>query len=563
MTTSRKDYLLARSRGVITGAEHGLLTTRAPEAVMIDEQRRAGRVHQQHLGAQQAANALLAQHFATQSGMASSLQELERSSLRQIGALEDLGHGVSEVNRSVTEGFGQTVDAVGRVDRTLQHEGELSRAQQEALTRWTVEEMQSGFQDVRGGLDRIDGTLVGGFERVDGTVQREGQLSRAHQEALARRTVEEMQSGFQDVRGGLDRIDGTLVGGFGVVDGALRREARLSREQQEALTRWTVEQMQGGFQNVCGGLQRIDASLVEGFEALGGGLTQLDSTLQQQTGVLDARLQRVGGEIVEAIEGEHLLDRRLSAHISALVMATLKDEGNATREALQAVGRAVVAELAAQGAMERQALQRLSGRLDALSDRLDRRLGQQAELRAREHTRAALRFLREGLCEDAEQALEQACQAFAGYFPAHYLRGVARITTDDPLGSEPHFRRALAQAGACDPSAANAERVIAQLMLGRLAATRSDWSAAQRCFEAVLALEPAHLMATIELAFVIVNDPRHGATPDSRVRVLVHRDERRPGLLDGLSTAVRPLAWYGLALLLADSAPKDAVSALR
>lgn len=480
----KKDYLLARNSGVITGAEHGWFTVKTPEARMLE--------------AQQRGVALLAEHLHSQGRAQGEIVRASQDAAREMG----------RVNAALEGGFGQMSSALYQ----------------------SAEAMNAGFQ-------HVDGTMRQGFDEVNAGLQHVDNT---------------LNQGFGAVDARLHALDGTLGQGFERVDDRLQAEGELTRQHQELLARWQTVQMAQGFQSVCSDLQRIDRELVRGFTLVDAGMTRLDQ-----------RLQQVGDQLAMTMAQEHALDRQTWADLGQQIMDTLAAEGAATRAELQRVAMAVVSTLEAQGVLNRQEIGRAAQVIDERLRALDDRLSRQAEMQAREHTRVALRFFGVGETEAAEEALALARGAFMGYFPAHYLSGMIAVDLGDLDGAAKHFRRALAQAGSTDPDQAQAERTSALMMLGRLAVLCQRWEEAARLFRSALDEQPNHVQARVELSWLKLHDPETSSyDPKSRMKMLVH-SARHPGLLDGLPDTLRPLGWYALALMLAEEHPEDAVDCLK
>lgn len=517
---TRRDYAIASANGVRTGATLGLGTVTTSEAHLLDRQRDANRY--------------LSQFVSQQGEMARSMSRAEQRGGETVAELRSVDSGVrsgfAKVNAHLRSGFGAVTGAVENL-------GTRVDVGVEELGRRVDAGSRSVRDAVRGGLDahaaRLEETLhhVGGqigsdLRHVAAVVATQGEIARKHDLAIAAEHDRVVSTGLANIDDTLNQLDENIAaglqdvssavshegelsrhqsralaiesmrvsdGGFRAVQAVIASQAALSRAQELAIAEWVGDQVALGFDHVCQGLLSVDARLVAGFHATTTGIVE-------QSRILSNAIADLGTAMVSAI-GRHE--------------------------------------------------ERLANGLDILHDDLKRT----EERRAREHTRVALAYFERRLDDDAFAAAEQGIAAFSGYFPAHWLLANIAVVLGDAASAEASAKRALAQSATVDAELATPRRVLARMLLGRLAATRGAWDEAFRHLSAANTDDEGNLMAFIEVAHAWYRDESGGQPLTVRLKTIARN-------LDGLGEDAA-LGWYGMALLCSEDEPEEAVMFVR
>jgi hypothetical protein len=178
---TRKDYLLAASSGVQTGAEIGFFTVRSPEARLLDRQ--------------QQANATLAEFLANQHRMARDLSSIRSTGHDELRTIRDVG---SAITGELRGGNNALRSGLGRVDRSVQALDETVYSGFHGLSQDVRESFRSLSMMVADAGDRISSTIgqVGAkttkalnktLDRAIDRIERHGEiLARGHTAAAMR-----------------------------------------------------------------------------------------------------------------------------------------------------------------------------------------------------------------------------------------------------------------------------------------------------------------------------------------------------------------------------------------
>jgi len=445
----------------------------------------------------------------------------------QITRKDYLTSGLQHVDTGAERGLFTIKSPEKRMIENQQTQNQLL-GQQLAAQALQLKATGHTYQAIQAQGAALDQGLNQGFGQVNADIQNVGA-------GLA----QGMSQGFGQVSADIQNV------GAGLAQGMNQGFGQVSADIQN-VGAGLAQGMSQGFGRLATGLSRIDTQLVSGFQGLA-----------TQNQALSAQVGEIGRAISQQLSAQGELTRQSINQLERQLCATLEREGQLTREAITRAALSSIEALRREGELTRGALGQLEGALSTalnkLGAQLNRNLSRQEELRSREHTKAALRYLNAQLYGEARAALDQALSAYSGYFPARYLSGVVSVLLGELSAGVEHLRGAVAIAGLASPRQGPREAALAQLTLGRTLSLLGRWAEAERALGSFDQGDPYFLIATIEQAFAIWWNPQRG-TQEERSELIAR------GFLS-LSIHDASLAWYGLALLLTQGDPESAASA--